>query len=251
MSSRALQAEGLVKSYRGRRVVDGVSFAVSPGEIVGLLGPNGAGKTTSFNMVVGLVRPDAGQVRLAGQDLSRAPLHRRARAGLGYLPQESSVFRRLSAFDNLMAVLELRPDLDASERSRRARSLLEEFELTTLASSLGEQLSGGERRRLEIARCLAMEPKIVLLDEPFAGIDPIAVAELQSLIAGLSDRGLGVLITDHSVRETLSICDRAYLIVTGRVVEEGSAAHIAASETARRAYLGADFALPDADRRKP
>lgn len=251
MTDGALETVGLEKSYRGRRVVDGVSFSVSPGEIVGLLGPNGAGKTTSFNMVVGLVRPDAGQVRLSGRDLARAPLHLRARAGLGYLPQESSVFRRLSVLENLQAVLELRKDLDAAERERRARALLEEFEIAKLADSLGEQLSGGERRRLEIARCLAMEPKIVLLDEPFAGIDPIAVAEFQSLIGGLSARGLGVLITDHSVRETLSICDRAYLIVLGKVVEEGSREAIAQSESARKLYLGASFSLPDSAQRKP
>lgn len=250
-TSGSLEAVGLVKSYRGRRVVDGVSFTVAPGEIVGLLGPNGAGKTTSFNMVVGLVRPEAGEVRLSGRDLSRAPLHLRARAGLGYLAQESSVFRRLSALDNLLAVLELRPDLDRAERERRAKRLLEELEISARAESLGEQLSGGERRRLEIARCLAMEPKIVLLDEPFAGIDPIAVADLQQLIAGLSSRGLGVLITDHNVRETLSICDRAYLLVSGRVVEEGSRAAIAASETARKVYLGTSFSLPDEAPKKP
>ena len=247
----SLQAVGLVKAYRGRRVVDGVSFSISPGEIVGLLGPNGAGKTTSFNMVVGLVRPDAGDVRLGEQSLSAAPLHQRARAGLGYLPQESSVFRKLSALDNLKAVLELRSDLSQSEREKRARALLEELEIAARADSLGEQLSGGERRRLEIARCLAMEPKIVLLDEPFAGIDPIAVADLQVLIAGLSSRGLGVLITDHNVRETLSICDRAYLLVLGKVVEEGSRATIAASEIARKVYLGDHFSLPEPVLDKP
>jgi lipopolysaccharide export system ATP-binding protein len=250
-SADSLQAEGLQKSYRGRRVVDGVSFSVSPGEVVGLLGPNGAGKTTSFNMVVGLVRPDAGTVRLAGHDLSSAPLYRRARAGLGYLPQESSVFRKLSVIDNLRAVLELRSELKAADREKRALALLEELEISSLAASLGEQLSGGERRRLEIARCLAMEPKIVLLDEPFAGIDPIAVADLQTLIAGLSSRGLGVLITDHNVRETLSICDRAYLLVLGKVVEEGSRSVIAGSEIARKVYLGDGFSLPEPLAKKP
>ncbi|MFO0725185.1 MAG: LPS export ABC transporter ATP-binding protein [Myxococcota bacterium] len=238
-----LEALELVKSYRGRRVVDHVSFRVAPGEVVGLLGPNGAGKTTSFNMVVGLVRPEAGTVKIGGVDLQDAPMHKRARAGLGYLPQEASVFRRLSVLDNLLAVLELRSDLDTEARKRRALDLLAEFDLTRLVDSLGETLSGGERRRLEIARCLAMEPRIVLLDEPFAGIDPIAVAEIQALIARLQERSIGVLITDHNVRETLGICTRAYLIVAGRVVEEGTREAIAQSAVARSAYLGERFQL--------
>lgn len=238
-----LEAIDLVKSYRGRRVVDKVSFVVNPGEVVGLLGPNGAGKTTSFNMAVGLVQPEAGSVKLAGNDLTSAPMHKRARAGLGYLPQEASVFRRLTVEDNLLAVLELRRDMNKSERHDRARVLIQEFELAKVKESFGEHLSGGERRRLEIARCLAMDPKIVLLDEPFAGIDPIAVAELQGLIQRLEARGLGVLITDHNVRETLSICTRAYILVAGRVLEHGTREGIAESERARTAYLGDRFRL--------
>lgn len=238
-----LEAVELVKAYRARRVVDRVSFVVNPGEVVGLLGPNGAGKSTSFNMVVGLVRPDAGAVRLAGQALEAQPMHMRARLGLGYLPQEASVFRRLSVRDNILAVLELDPRSARSEREDRADALIEELEIGHVRDSLGEHLSGGERRRAEIARCLAMDPKIVLLDEPFAGIDPIAVAELQELIARLEARGLGVLITDHNVRETLGICTRAYILVQGRVLEHGSREQIAASAHARSAYLGDDFRL--------
>ena len=243
VSAEGLEAIELVKSYRARRVVDRVSFVVNPGEVVGLLGPNGAGKSTSFNMVVGLVRPDAGAVRLAGRALEKHPMHVRARLGLGYLPQEASVFRRLSVRDNILAVLELDPRHGAAERARRADALVEELELTHVRESLGEHLSGGERRRVEIARCLAMEPKIVLLDEPFAGIDPIAVAELQELISRLEARGLGVLITDHNVRETLGICTRAYILVQGRVLEHGTREQIAASEHARSAYLGEQFRL--------
>jgi lipopolysaccharide export system ATP-binding protein len=239
----SLEAVELVKSYRGRRVVDHVSFRVDPGEVVGLLGPNGAGKTTSFNIVVGLVRPESGAVKIGGVDLGDSPMHKRARAGLGYLPQEASVFRRLSVLDNLLAVLELRADLDAEAQKRRALDLLAEFDLTRLVDAMGETLSGGERRRLEIARCLAMDPRIVLLDEPFAGIDPIAVAEIQALIARLQERSIGVLITDHNVRETLGICTRAYLIVAGRVVEEGTKETIAASAVARSSYLGDRFQL--------
>lgn len=243
VAADALEASALVKSYRARRVVDHVSFVVNPGEVVGLLGPNGAGKTTSFNMCVGLVRPDGGQVRLAGVDLTRRPMHERARAGLGYLPQETSVFRRMSVTDNLLAVLELRRDLSSSERRAEADALIEEFELGKVRDSRGEHLSGGERRRIEIARCLAMRPKIVLLDEPFAGIDPIAVQEIKSLISRLEGRGLGVLITDHNVRETLSICTRAYILVAGRVIEAGDRDAIARSEQAKKMYLGDDFRL--------
>ncbi len=243
LSAHGLQARDLIKAYKGRRVVDRVSFRVNPGEIVGLLGPNGAGKTTSFNMVVGLVRPDAGTVALAGRSLERAPMHLRAREGLGYLPQEASVFRQLSVRDNVLAVLELRSDLTRAERERRADALVDELELGRVRDSLGEHLSGGERRRAEIARCLAMEPRIVLLDEPFAGIDPIAVADIQALIRGLEGRGLGVLITDHNVRETLGICSRAYILVQGRVLEHGDRDAIATSEAARAAYLGDQFRL--------
>ncbi len=243
LSPEGLEARALVKTYRARRVVDRVSFRVNPGEVVGLLGPNGAGKSTSFNMVVGLVRPEQGTVLLAGADLTARPIHVRARLGLGYLPQEASVFRRMSVVDNLLCVLELRPELDRAARRARADALVGELELQHVAESLGEHLSGGERRRLEIARCLAMDPKIVLLDEPFAGIDPIAVAELQALIRGLKARGLGILITDHNVRETLGICTRAYILAGGRVLEHGTKEEIAESRAARSAYLGEHFTL--------
>jgi lipopolysaccharide export system ATP-binding protein len=233
----------LVKSYRARRVVDRVSFTVDRKEVVGLLGPNGAGKTTSFNMVVGLVRPESGRVVLDGQDITRAPMHVRATRGIGYLPQEASVFRRLTVEDNLLAVLELSRALSKKEQRARADRLIEELELSHVRRSLGEHLSGGERRRVEIARCLAMDPKIVLLDEPFAGIDPIAVGELQSLIGTLVDRGIGVLMTDHNVRETLGICSRAYILVSGRVLLHGTKEEIAASEEARSVYLGERFSL--------
>jgi lipopolysaccharide export system ATP-binding protein len=238
-----LEAVELVKSYRARRVVDRVSFTVNPREVVGLLGPNGAGKTTSFNMAVGLVRPESGRVLLGGQDVTTLPMHARARLGLGYLPQEASVFRRMTVEENLIAVLELSKTLTRAEQHARADRLIEELEIGHVRRSLGEHLSGGERRRVEIARCLAMDPKIVLLDEPFAGIDPIAVSELQSLIAALIDRGIGVLMTDHNVRETLGICSRAYILVSGRVLLHGTRDEIAASETARSAYLGEHFSL--------
>jgi lipopolysaccharide export system ATP-binding protein len=238
----ALVAKGLAKSFRGRRVVDGVSFEVNPGEVVGLLGPNGAGKTTSFHCVVGLLVPDEGEVLLGGKDLSGLPLHRRARMGLGYLPQEDSIFRKLSVRDNLLLVLEGHGVKGRKARDR-ADEVLTEFELLRVADSLGETLSGGERRRAEIARSLVSEPRFLLFDEPFAGIDPIAVHELQRLIAGLKQRGLGVLITDHAVRETLGICDRAVLLVEGRLLETGTPAEIAASERARAVYLGERFKL--------
>jgi lipopolysaccharide export system ATP-binding protein len=238
----ALVAKGLAKSFRGRRVVDGVSFEVNPGEVVGLLGPNGAGKTTSFHCVVGLLVPDEGEVLLGGKDLSGLPLHRRARMGLGYLPQEDSIFRKLSVRDNLLLVLEGH-GVKGQKARDRADEVLTEFELLRVADSLGETLSGGERRRAEIARSLVSEPRFLLFDEPFAGIDPIAVHELQRLIAGLKQRGLGVLITDHAVRETLGICDRAVLLVEGRLLETGTPAEIAASERARAVYLGECFKL--------
>jgi lipopolysaccharide export system ATP-binding protein len=238
----ALVAKGLAKSFRGRRVVDGVSFEVRSGEVVGLLGPNGAGKTTSFHCVVGLLVPDEGQVLLGGKDLSGLPLHRRARMGLGYLPQEDSIFRKLSVRDNLLLVLEGH-GVKGREARDKADEVLTEFELLRVADSLGETLSGGERRRAEIARSLVSEPRFLLFDEPFAGIDPIAVHELQRLIAGLKARGLGVLITDHAVRETLGICDRAVLLVEGRLLETGTPAEIAASERARAVYLGERFKL--------
>jgi lipopolysaccharide export system ATP-binding protein len=244
VSADLLAAEGLVKSYRGRRVVDGVSFHVAPGEVVGLLGPNGAGKTTSFNMVVGLVTPDAGKVTLGSADLTRLPMHRRARLGVGYLPQEASIFRKLTVRQNFLAILEA---LGASraERERRADELVAEFRLETVARSLGEQLSGGERRRAEVARSLLSSPRFILFDEPFAGVDPIAVGELQRLIASLRDRGIGVLITDHAVREALGICSRAYILSSGTLLEAGTPAEIAASPRARAVYLGDRFRLDE------
>lgn len=246
MSDGLLAAEGLVKSYR-RRVVDGVSFHVKPGEVVGLLGPNGAGKTTSFNMTVGLVAPDGGTVRLGDHDLTRLPMHRRARLGVGYLPQEASIFRKLTVRQNITAVLEAL-GIGRAERERRADELLEEFRLTKVAASLGETLSGGERRRAEVARSLLAQPHFILFDEPFAGVDPIAVGELQRLIGALKGKGIGVLLTDHNVREALGICDRAYILNAGHILEEGTPAQIAASERARAVYLGERFRLEDTHR---
>jgi len=237
-----LHARGLSKSFRGRKVVDRVSFDVNPGEVVGLLGPNGAGKTTSFHCVVGLLHPDEGEVHLGEQDLSGLPLHRRARMGLGYLPQEPSIFRKLTVRQNLLLVLEGH-GVPGQEARTRTDDVLHEFDLLRVADSLGEQLSGGERRRTEIARALLAEPRFLLFDEPFAGIDPIAVHELQRLIGKLRERGLGVLISDHAVRETLAICDRAVLLVEGRLLEAGTPPQIAASERARAAYLGERFKL--------
>jgi lipopolysaccharide export system ATP-binding protein len=243
--SALLRAEGLVKSYRRRRVVDGVSFEVAPGEVVGLLGPNGAGKSTSFNMVVGLVTPDAGSVRLGDHDLTRLPMHRRARLGVGYLPQEASIFRKLSVRQNFEGVLEALGEGRVARRAR-ADALLEEYRLQTVADSPGETLSGGERRRAEVARSLLSDPRFILFDEPFAGVDPIAVGELQRLIGSLRDRNIGVLITDHNVREALGICGRAYILSSGQILESGTPAQIAGSEKARAVYLGDKFRLDDA-----
>jgi lipopolysaccharide export system ATP-binding protein len=239
-----LRAEGLVKTYRGRRVVDRVSFHVAPGEVVGLLGPNGAGKTTSFNMVVGLVVPEEGRVLLGDTDLTRLPMHKRARLGVGYLPQEASIFRRLTVRENFEGVLEAL-GVHKQERKDRAAALLAEFRLEKVAESLGEQLSGGERRRAEVARSLLSDPHYILFDEPFAGVDPIAVGELQRLIGGLRDRGIGVLITDHAVREALGICGRAYILSAGTILEAGTPAEIAASPKARAVYLGEKFRLDE------
>ena len=231
-----------MKIYGGRRVVDGVNFHVERGEVVGLLGPNGAGKTTSFHITVGLVKPNGGSVRIDDHDVTKLPLYRRARMGLGYLPQESSVFRKMTVRDNFLAILEtLR--LTRGEQNRRADALIEEFGLGHVEKSLGESLSGGERRRTEIARCLIPDPGFILFDEPFAGIDPINVGELQRQIADLKKRHLGILITDHNVRDTLRICDRAYLIAEGRILEEGTPEQIAGSERARAVYLGDRFKL--------
>jgi lipopolysaccharide export system ATP-binding protein len=238
----ALRANGLSKSFRGRRVVDGVSFSVQPGEVVGLLGPNGAGKTTSFHCVVGLLVPDQGEVRLGDRDLSGLPLHERARMGIGYLPQEPSIFRKLTVRQNFRLVLE-GFGLQQKEEDARVDELLTEFDLMRVADARGETLSGGERRRAEIARSLLSDPRFMLFDEPFAGVDPIAVHDLQRLIHKLRERGLGILITDHAVRETLGICDRAVLLVEGKLLESGTPAQIAASERARAVYLGERFRL--------
>ncbi len=239
-----LRAEALVKSYGGRRVVDQVSFQVGPGEVVGLLGPNGAGKTTCFNMVVGLVVADGGRVRLGDHDLTRLPMHKRARLGLGYLPQEASIFRKLSVRQNFTGILEAL-GVDRRGRNQRADQLIAEYGLEKVASSLGEQLSGGERRRAEVARSLLSNPRYILFDEPFAGVDPIAVGDLQRLIGGLRDRGIGVLVTDHNVREALGICGRAYILASGTILEAGTPAEIAASPRARAVYLGDKFRLDE------
>lgn len=241
-ANRLLTVDGLVKAYRGRRVVDGVSIQVNPGEIVGLLGPNGAGKTTSFNMVVGLIRPDSGRVHFLGEDVTGLAMHTRARRGVGYLTQEPSVFRKLTVEQNLLAILET-VDCPKEERRLRLNHLLDELDLGRLASSQAYQLSGGEKRRLEITRALVTSPKLLLMDEPFAGIDPIAVYEVQKIVRRLRDRGLGILITDHNVRETLKLVDRAYLIYQGRVVYEGPADKLVHDPKARDIYLGPDFNL--------
>jgi lipopolysaccharide export system ATP-binding protein len=238
-----LEASALVKQFRKHKVVDQVSFSVSSGEVVGLLGPNGAGKTTSFNLVVGLLKPDGGQVHLSGKNLTGLPLHRRARLGLGYLPQEASVFRKLTVKQNFLAVLELDKSLTRAQREARAQSMLAEFSLENVSDNRGENLSGGERRRTEIARALLANPSILLLDEPFAGVDPINIAELQKEIGRLRARGLGILITDHNVQDTLRVCDRAYLIVNGKILEEGSPQKLSQSKLARSLYLGENFQL--------
>jgi lipopolysaccharide export system ATP-binding protein len=238
-----LIATDLAKSYKSRRVVDGVSLRVSPGQIVGLLGPNGAGKTTSFYMIVGLIGCDSGRITLDGRDLTHLPIHARARLGLGYLPQEASVFRKLSVRDNLMAILEAQTGLDAQTRGQRLEQLLDEFQIAHLADSLGISLSGGERRRVEIARALAARPRFILLDEPFAGVDPISVGEIQKIVMQLTDSGIGVLITDHNVRETLGICHHAYIIGSGRVIAEGTAEQVLDNRQVREVYLGEEFRL--------
>jgi lipopolysaccharide export system ATP-binding protein len=235
-----LEAKGLMKAYAGRTVLRDVSFAISPGEAVGLLGPNGAGKTTSFYMVTGLVATDGGRIVLDGQDVTDLPMHRRARLGIGYLPQEASIFRGLSVGQNILAVLEVRVK-DRAERRRRLASLLDEFGLTHLQDAPANTLSGGERRRCEIARALASDPRYILLDEPLAGIDPLNVAEIRHLVGHLKTRGIGVLITDHNVRDTLAIIDRAYILADGIVIKEGTPAEIIADPNVRRVYLGDSF----------
>jgi len=238
-----LHATKLRKAYRTKVAVEDVSLHVDSGEIVGLLGPNGAGKTTCFYMIVGLLKTDAGHIFLDDRELTTAPMHVRARAGIGYLPQEASVFRRLSAADNLRAILELRRDLDKEAREGLLEKLLDEFHLQGVRDNLGERLSGGERRRLEIARALATQPAFILLDEPFAGVDPISIADIKSEVSRLAKRGIGVLITDHNVRDTLDICDRAYIVSAGYIIAEGSPEAILANETVRHVYLGEGFRL--------
>ena len=238
-----LSAKGLAKRYRGREVVKDFSCEVHAGEVVGLLGPNGAGKTTCFYMMVGLIRGDAGLIRLDRTDLSHLPMHARARLGLGYLPQEASIFRKLSVADNLMAVLELNPSVARARRKEEMQRLLEELQIEHLRDQLGLTLSGGERRRAEIARALAASPRFILLDEPFAGVDPINVGEIQKIIAHLRNRGIGVLITDHNVRETLGICDRAYVLNAGKVLASGTPAELVVNPQVREHYLGEQFRL--------
>ena len=237
-----LYTENIRKTYKGRPVVNGVSVEVKQGEIVGLLGPNGAGKTTSFYMMVGLVRPDEGSVFLDDVEITKLPMYKRAQMGIGYLPQEVSVFRKLSVEDNIMAILEM-TSMSKVERSEKLEQLLEEFSLTHVRKNLGNRLSGGEKRRTEIARALATNPKFVLLDEPFAGVDPIAVEDIQSIISGLKKRNIGILITDHNVQETLSITDRAYLLFEGSILKSGTAEELASDEQVRKVYLGQNFVL--------
>lgn len=237
-----LRAEHLVKIYKGRRVVNDISVEVKQGEIVGLLGPNGAGKTTSFYMIVGLIQPNEGRIFLEDNDITGLPMYKRAQLGIGYLAQEASVFRKLSVEENILAVLEM-TKIPKKEQKEKAESLLEEFSLTHVRKNLGMVLSGGERRRTEIARALAVDPKFVLLDEPFAGVDPIAVEEIQTIVAKLKDKNIGILITDHNVNETLSITDRTYLMFEGRLLKAGSAEELAADEQVRKVYLGSNFVL--------
>ncbi|MDX3953070.1 LPS export ABC transporter ATP-binding protein [Pasteurella multocida] len=238
-----LYAEHLAKSYKSRQVVSDVSLTVNSNEIVGLLGPNGAGKTTTFYMVVGLVQHDQGKIRIDDEDISLLPMHNRAQRGIGYLPQEASIFRRLSVYDNLMAVLEIRKDLTPEQRRERADELINEFNIDHIRHNLGQSLSGGERRRVEIARALAANPKFILLDEPFAGVDPISVIDIKKIIMDLRDRGLGVLITDHNVRETLDVCERAYIVSAGKMVATGTPEQILNNEQVKRVYLGEEFKL--------
>lgn len=237
-----LRAEHLVKIYKGRRVVNDISVEVEQGEIVGLLGPNGAGKTTSFYMIVGLIQPNEGAIFLEDEDITSLPMYKRAKLGIGYLAQEASVFRKLSVEENIMAVLEM-TNIPKQQQKEKVESLLEEFSLTHVRKNLGMVLSGGERRRTEIARALAVDPKFVLLDEPFAGVDPIAVEEIQTIVAKLKTKNIGILITDHNVNETLSITDRAYLMFEGKLLKAGTAEELAADEQVRKVYLGSQFEL--------
>ena len=238
-----LRALNLAKSYKSRQVLKDLSLEVESGEVVGLLGPNGAGKTTAFYMIVGLTRLEHGEIYLDNRDIGRLPMHRRAQLGVGYLPQEPSVFRRMSVKDNIMAILETRPGLDEAQRTARLKELMAEMHIEHVRGNLGMSLSGGERRRVEIARTLAGDPQFILLDEPFAGVDPLSVADIQRIIKHLSGKGIGVLITDHNVRETLGICERAYIVSQGTVLASGSADQILANPQVREVYLGQDFKL--------
>ena len=243
MSVVTLEAKGLAKAYKGRRVVKDVSLAVSEGQIVGLLGPNGAGKTTSFYMIVGLVPNDDGSIVLNGEDLTLLPMHERARRGIGYLPQEASIFRKLTVYENIMAILQTRKDLTPDERQEKLELLVEEFNISHIKDNTGMSLSGGERRRVEIARALAADPKFILLDEPFAGVDPISVGDIKKIILHLKSRGIGILITDHNVRETLDVCEHAYIVSHGELIAEGDADQILANQHVRDVYLGEQFTL--------
>lgn len=238
-----LGAEAIYKSYRGRQVVNGVSLQVNSGEVVGLLGPNGAGKTTSFYMIVGLVPCDKGRLFVGDHDITALPMHARARLGIGYLPQEASVFRKLSVEDNIMAILQVQPGLGRDERQEMLENLLHELHIGHIRDSQGMSLSGGERRRVEIARALAMRPQFILLDEPFAGVDPISVIDIQRIISQLQEKNIGVLITDHNVRETLGICERAYIMSDGQVIAQGTPEEVMADDHVRRVYLGEHFRL--------
>lgn len=240
---KTLKANNLAKSYNKRKVVIDVSLEINSGEIVGLLGPNGAGKTTCFYMIVGLVKHDRGSIYINEKDISKTPMHGRAKSGLGYLPQEASIFRKLSVKDNILGVLEIRKDLSKQERLAKMDELLNEFHITHIKDSMGMALSGGERRRVEIARALAMEPDFILLDEPFAGVDPISVNDIKLIIKHLKDKGIGVLITDHNVRETLDICEKAYIVGGGHIIASGSAEDILANKKVREVYLGEQFKL--------
>ncbi|MEM8492783.1 MAG: LPS export ABC transporter ATP-binding protein [Pseudomonadota bacterium] len=238
-----LEADSLAKAYRGREVVKDVSFKVQRSQVVGLLGPNGAGKTTCFYMIVGLVAADAGQIHLNGEKITSLPMHKRARRGIGYLPQEASIFRRMTVRDNVLSILETRRDLTRAMRRERCDELLREFHVSHLKDSLGQALSGGERRRVEIARALAMEPQYMLLDEPFAGVDPISVGDIKGIIKHLQDRDIGVLITDHNVRETLDICESAYIVGEGHIIASGTPADVLNNAKVRKVYLGENFRL--------
>lgn len=238
-----LAASNLIKTYNSRKVVDGISLSMESGSIVGLLGPNGAGKTTCFYMIVGLIHPEQGIITIDGKDVTHLPMHGRARAGIGYLPQEASIFRKLTVTDNIMAILELRKNLTASQRNQILESLLNEFHITHIRNNTGMSLSGGERRRVEIARALASNPQFILLDEPFAGVDPISINDIKQIIYHLRDKGIGILITDHNVRETLDICEKAYIVNEGKIIAQGSSSDILNNQMVKDVYLGHEFRL--------